>query len=96
MSGRAPDGKGRTDLFAAIGRFAYRRRWLVVAVWVVLFAGGIALTPRLSHVLKGSGFSASNSPSAQAAALIKQRLGQGSNSLVVVLKGQGASAKSGP
>ena len=61
MSGREPDGKGRTDLFAAIGRFAYRRRWLVVAVWVVLFAGGIALTPRLSHVLKGSGFSASNS-----------------------------------
>jgi RND superfamily putative drug exporter len=94
VSGREPDGKVRTNLFAAIGRFAYRRRWLVVAVWLVLFAGGITLTPELSHVLKGSGFSASNSPSAQAAALIKQRLGQGSNSLVVVLRGQGASAKS--
>jgi RND superfamily putative drug exporter len=85
---------GHESPFALVGHVAYHRRWLVVIVWLVLFAWGVALTPQLSHVLQGGGFTASNSPSAQAAALIKQRLGQGSNSLVVVFQGRGANATS--
>ena len=80
--------------FAALARFAYRRRLLVVVVWLVLFAAGAALTPRLSHVLRGGGFSNPNSPSQKAAALIKTRLGQGSTSLVVVFKGTSLAATS--
>ena len=48
--------------FAALARFAYRRRLLVVVVWLVLFAAGAALTPLLSHVFRGGGFSNPNSP----------------------------------
>ena len=30
-----------TRMFAALGRFAYRRRWWVIAGWVVLAASGV-------------------------------------------------------
>jgi len=34
-------------VFAVLGRFAYRRRWWVLAGWAAVFVAGIALSPRL-------------------------------------------------
>jgi len=89
---RAPGAEH--DLFGALGRFCYHRRWLVVAIWVVLFAAGIAATPQLADVLQGGGFNDPNAPGQQAADLIKTRLGQGSTTLVVVVKGGSLDVRS--
>ncbi len=64
-------------MFAALGRFSYRWRWWVIAVWSFAFLLGIASLPFLSGVLKGGGFSDPGSPSEHAATLIEQRLGTG-------------------
>jgi putative drug exporter of the RND superfamily len=84
----------RRDLFMALGRFCYHRRWLVVAIWLVLFAGGIAVTPQLGHVLQGGGFENPGAPGQLAANEIQARLGQGSATLVIVFQGDGLKAKS--
>ncbi len=39
-SGCVPEAPEVSRLFAAIGRFSYRFRWPVIAVWVVAFAAG--------------------------------------------------------
>ena len=57
-----PDGQGGDRLFAAIGRFSYRFRWPVIAIWAVAFALGLAAIPRLHHELKGGGVSNANAP----------------------------------
>jgi len=90
----ASHSDAKRDVFGALGRFCYRRRWFVVAVWLALFAGGIAVTPQLGHVLQGGGFNDPNAPGQQAADLIKTRLGQGSTTLVVVVKGGSLDVRS--
>jgi len=40
----------------ALGRFIYRRRWSVLALWVFLFAGAAVFAPRVTSVLKGGGY----------------------------------------
>jgi putative drug exporter of the RND superfamily len=89
---RAP--RARRDLFMTLAHFCYRRRRLVVAIWLVLFAGGIAVTPQLGHVLSGGGFENPDAPGQVAANEIRERLGQGSATLVVVFQGDGLKAKS--
>jgi hypothetical protein len=65
-----------------------------LAVWLLLFAAGIAATPQLAQVLQGGGFTDPNAPGQQAADLIKTRLGQGSTTLVVVVKGGSLDVRS--
>ena len=48
-------------MFEAIGRFAYRFRWIVIAVWIVMFGVSVAATPFLENVLTG-GFADPDSP----------------------------------
>jgi putative drug exporter of the RND superfamily len=71
-------------LFAAIGRFSYRFRWPVIAVWVVAFALGLAAIPRLHHELKGGGFSNANAPAQQALDLMQRRLHTGLAEIAIV------------
>ncbi len=71
-------------MFHAIGRFSYRFRWLVIAFWVLLFAGGLVATPFLGNVLQGGGFSNADSSSDRAAALIEDKLALGRSNLVIV------------
>jgi len=82
------------DLFGALGRFCCHHRRLVVAIWLVLFAGGIAVTPQLADVLQGGGFNDPNAPGQQAADLVQTRLGQGSTTLVVVVRGGSLDVRS--
>ena len=81
-------------MFHAIGRFSYRFRWLVIGMWILLFAGGLVATPFLGDVLKGGGFSAADSPSDQAARLISQRLNLGPSNLVVVFRSETLEVRS--
>ncbi|HET9347272.1 MAG TPA: hypothetical protein VFO05_16385, partial [Candidatus Limnocylindrales bacterium] len=45
-AGAAPGGP-----FAALGRLAVRRRWLIVAAWAVLLAIALPLAPRVDRVV---------------------------------------------
>jgi RND superfamily putative drug exporter len=72
-------------MFHAIGNFCYRFRWIVIAVWVVLFGVSVAATPLLANVLT-AGFSNPNAPSQQASALIQKTFHQGETNVLVVFK----------
>jgi len=85
--------RAKRDVFAALGRFSCRFSWLVVAVWLVLLAGGLAATPQLSHVLQGGGFTNPDSPGQKAADLIQKRLKQGPATVVVVFVSDSLEAR---
>jgi RND superfamily putative drug exporter len=70
-------------MFHAIGNFCFRFRWIVIAVWVVLFGVSVAATPLLANVLT-AGFANPNAPSQTAAALIEKTFKQGETNVLVV------------
>ena len=72
-------------MFHAIGNFCYRFRWIVIAVWVVLFGVSVVATPLLANVLT-AGFTNPNAPSQEAAAAIQKTFKQGETNLLVVFK----------
>lgn len=72
-------------MFEALGRFSYRFRWYVIAVWIAVFAVSIVATPLLEDVLTG-GFSDPNAPAEQAGALIEEKFAQGPTTLAVIFK----------
>ena len=63
-------------MFEAIGKFCYRFRWLVIALWIVLFGVSVVATPLLANVLT-AGFANPHAPSQQAAALIQREVQAG-------------------
>lgn len=80
-------------MFAAIGRFAFRRRKWVLAVWAAAFAAGLAGSIALPGVLKGGGFTRVGSPSQQAQQVMRQRLGVGPTHITVVFISDGLDAR---
>lgn len=72
-------------MFEALGRFCYRFRWVVIAVWVVLFGVSVAATPLLAGVLQGS-FANPEAPSQQAAGLIQDKFNLGPTTVLVLFK----------
>jgi len=89
-----PAGLDEHTVFGRLGRFAYQRRWFVVAIWAVLFTAGLIATPYLGDALQGGGFDDPNAPGQLAANAIKEKLGQGSTTLVVVFRGHDLDARS--
>ena len=81
-------------MFAAIGRFAYRRRRVVLAIWAAAFAAGLAASISLPGVLKGGGFTRPESPSQQAQRVMQERLGVGPTHLTIVFHSDGLDARS--
>jgi putative drug exporter of the RND superfamily len=80
-------------MFHAIGNFCYRFRWLVIAIWVVMFGVSVVATPYLGNVLN-AGFNDPNAPSEQASALIQQTFKQGETNLLVIFKSDNMQARS--
>ncbi|HEY8799831.1 MAG TPA: MMPL family transporter [Candidatus Limnocylindrales bacterium] len=72
-------------LFARLGRFAVRRRWLIVGVWAVVLLGAIPLAPQVVGRLRAGGFILDDLESARAKALLQQELGAPPSAVVVVL-----------
>ncbi len=81
-------------MFAAIGRFSYRFRWPVIAVWLVAFALGLAAIPHLHGELKGGGFSNANAPAQQALDLMQRRLHTGLAEIAIVFTSPTLDARS--
>ncbi len=81
-----------SDLFARLGRFVVRRRWLVVAIWVVILLAAVPLAPRVVGVLRAGGFILDDLESARAKALLQAELATPPSAVVVVLHSQTAVA----
>ena len=81
-------------MFAALGRFSYRRRKLIVVLWSLAFAAGIVASLNVAAQLKGGGFTNPSSPSQQGQRQMQERLGFGPSSLTIVFSSDTLSARS--
>ena len=80
-------------MFHAIGNFCYRFRWIVIALWIVVFGVSVAATPFLADTLT-AGFTDPNAPSEQSSALIQETFKQGETNLLVVFQSDTLQAAS--
>ena len=81
-------------MFAALGRFVYRRRRVIVVLWAVAFAAGLVATTHLPGELKGGGFTNPTTPSQQAQTAMQERLGFGPARLTIVFTSPSLDARS--
>jgi len=81
-------------VFAAIGRFAYRRRRIIVLAWVLAFAAGLVATAHVPSRLKGGGFTNPGTPSQKAQQAMQDRLGFGPAQLTIVFTSPTLDARS--
>jgi RND superfamily putative drug exporter len=81
-------------MFAAVGRFAYRRRRLIVIAWSFAFIAGLVGTAGLPSQLKGGGFTRPDSPSQQGQREMRERLGFGPARLTIVFESDSLDAGS--
>jgi len=69
----------------SLAGIVYRRRHLIVAVWLVLLVASAYFAPRLSEVTQGGGFDLPDSESWRAADILQARFGLGYRRAVQVL-----------
>jgi len=81
-------------MFAALGRFVYRRRRLVVAVWAAAFAVAALGAFDVAHQLKGGGFTRPGAPSQQGQRQMQERLGVGPATVTIVFASDTLDARS--
>src|SRR3989440_5129716 len=63
-----------SGMFHSLGLFAYRRRYLVIAAWMVVLLASVPLLPRLHGVLHGGGFANGTSEADRSLALLQNDL----------------------
>ncbi len=73
-------------MFASLGRFAYRRRWLIVAAWVALLLVALPVLPRIEEPLKVGGFSSPDTEAARARQVLEDELNFPAATLVVLFR----------
>ncbi|MGB3327947.1 MAG: hypothetical protein WBA46_03275, partial [Thermomicrobiales bacterium] len=71
-------------MFERIGRFACRRRWWIVGVWVLLVLAALPQLATIERVVKVGGFTAAHSESERATRQLEQTLGLSPSSFVIV------------
>ncbi|MCX6362947.1 MAG: hypothetical protein NTW58_02020, partial [Actinobacteria bacterium] len=81
-------------MFAALGRFAYKRRRIIVLMWTVAFVAGLVATAHVPGELKGGGFTNPSTPSQQAQKAMQERLGFGPARLTIVFTSPRLDARS--
>ncbi|MCS7051826.1 MAG: hypothetical protein NZL87_09440, partial [Thermomicrobium sp.] len=72
-------------MFECIGRFAYRRRWFVVTIWLLAVAVALPFLPRVSSALEVGGFSSPHTEAARTRELLRERIPGYSPSSLLVL-----------
>ncbi len=81
-------------MFGALGRFSYRYRWPILAVWGLLLVGSAFFAPNLSDRLKGGGFSGAGSDAEKVQDVLLEEFGASPAIVTVVFDGDGTSATS--
>src|SRR6478752_8400521 len=71
--------------FAALGRFAARRRWPIVIAWAIVLLVALPFAPRAAGALRAGGFILDDLESARAKATLQDELGAPPSAVVVVL-----------
>ena len=82
--------------FERLGRFAYRRRWWVLAAWALFVLLAIPFAPRAPAALRAGGFSLDDLESAQARATLVSELGAPPSALVLVYESTGDARAGDP
>jgi putative drug exporter of the RND superfamily len=79
------------DPFGRLSTFVVQRRWVVLAVWVlILVAAGAVFAPRATTVVKGGGFSVPGSDSVVGAQILERDLKMSpDNAVIVVYRSRG-------
>src|SRR5688500_1032959 len=83
----SPDATGGPmpgGFFAALGRFAVRRRWWIVAAWLAILAVAIPIAPNVVGALRAGGFILDDLESARAKSLLQAELDAPPSAIVVV------------
>jgi uncharacterized membrane protein YdfJ with MMPL/SSD domain len=81
-------------MFYRIGRFSYRRRRIVIALWLIALVLSAPLIPRLTQVLEVGGFSNPDIEAARARALLEESLpGFAPSTLVVIFESEALTAR---
>ncbi|MGN6675749.1 MAG: hypothetical protein ACTHMA_20855, partial [Thermomicrobiales bacterium] len=70
--------------FLRFGQEIYRRRKVVVGLWLLLVLVSLPLAPRVEHVLQVGGFSSENMESAKALVTLQRNLDFKATSLSVI------------
>jgi len=81
-------------MFARLGRFTYRYRWVVLLLWGLILITAAFFAPKLGGQLKGGGFDGSGRDSELAKDLVVEEFGLSRATLTVVFEGDDLSAKS--
>ena len=81
-------------MFAALGRFVYRRRRIIIVLWTAAFVAGLVATTHVPGELKGGGFTNPTTPSQKAQKAMQERLGFGPARLTIVFTSPGLDARS--
>jgi RND superfamily putative drug exporter len=75
-----------TDPFARLGALVVKLRWFVVLVWLILLViSGPVLAPRVTSVVKGGGFTITDSESGKAAQILEKDFNASTANTVVVV-----------
>jgi RND superfamily putative drug exporter len=74
--------------FERLGRLAARRRWLVVAAWLLLGLVALPLAPRAAETLQPGGFTSDQLEAARARKLLEDRIGLPTSALVIVIESE--------
>jgi RND superfamily putative drug exporter len=70
--------------FLKLGYAVYRRRWLVIGLWMLLVLASLPLAPRVAGVLQVGGFANDELEASRALVTLQQRLGFKATTLSVV------------
>jgi putative drug exporter of the RND superfamily len=79
-----------------VGRFAFRRPWIIVAAWLVLLAMVLPILGHIERPLKVGGFSSDSSEGANAIRLLERELGFSPSQLAVIYTSDSIEADSTP
>src|SRR5579872_5250197 len=70
----------------AYGRFIYRVRWIVVALWIAAVLASVPFAARLGSVLTGGGYSFQHSDSVRVSSILTNTLHQPAAQMLVVFQ----------
>ena len=78
------ENTSQTSIFAKLGRWTYRYRALVIAIWLMLLVLSLAIAPKLGNVLQGVVTSYEAGEAKQAEILLAEELSLNPDALTVV------------
>jgi RND superfamily putative drug exporter len=80
-------------VFEFLGRFAYRRRWIIVAAWLLVLLAALPILPHVERPMKVGGFSSPHTEAAHARDVLEQQLGFSPSTMVVIYRSEKMALK---